>query len=269
MQAFPKDSVNNSLGGAGPVNPNINLAQFHGQGAEGYEDFSNSAPDGLGPRRPTSERSRSYNPGTRIDPVHGEETMGLGTSTFLEGAPASKTAIQRRESDAEAQLLQGGAGGAGGLQRKKSLAQKIRGMSNSRPANRTISPENALERTTSPTSPMSASGTRRNEKNSFFQDYDAAYEQKGARIAAQEELKTSGRARAPSSPRRGLGLERKVTNDSIVEGNEDAIANGSTNGIGIGRSTGTVKHGFLNRIKSVRGGRRARPVVPERKDTAP
>jgi len=36
----------------------------------------------------------------KVELVHGEESMGLGTSTFLEGAPASRTAIQKREVEA-------------------------------------------------------------------------------------------------------------------------------------------------------------------------
>lgn len=259
MQAFPKDSMNNTIGGSGPVNSGLNLAQFHGRGAEGYQDYGNSAGQVQEYRavRPThGERSMSsgFNPNTRVEPLHGEESMGLGTSTFLEGAPASRTAIQRRESEAEAQMLQGGV--AGGLQRKKSLAQKIRGMSNSRPSGRTTSPENILERNISPTSPMSAGGTAtKNERNPFFQDnYDAAYDQKGAKIAAAEEQ--VGRARAPSSPRRGLGLERRITNDGSIHEGNDEEANGSV------RTGG----GFLNRVKSLKGGRRTRP---ERKETAP
>jgi hypothetical protein len=254
MQAFAKDSMNNSLGGAGPIHSNINLAQFHGRGAEGYEDYGGNMPEYV-PRRPTEGHFSAH----AREALHGDETMGLGTSTFLEGAPASRNAIQRRESEVEAQMQ---AIGSGGLQRKKSLAQKIRGMNNSRsaPADRTTSPtENVLERTASPSSPMSAGGSRRTETNPFLQDYDAAYDQKGARIAAATELKNGGRARAPSSPRRGLGLERKVTHDgsgSAYENGEEGVGNGN------------VKQGFLNRVKSLKGGRRVRPGT-ERKDTAP
>lgn len=253
MKAFPKDSMNNALGGSGPVNSNIDLNQFHGRGGEGYADYGNSAPV----VRPGQERSMSFIATSRIEPVHGDESMGLGTSTFLEGAPASKTAIQRRESELDQQLGQVGTGG--GIQRKKSLAQKIRGMSTSRPRpdfGRTTSPENYLERTMTPTSPMStgapisAGGRGKvNEKNAFFQDYDAAYDQKGVKIAAAtEEVRAEkekvGRTRTASSPRRGLGLERKITNDVVsVGGGEEQKSGGG---------------GFLSRVKSLKGGRRNR-----------
>jgi hypothetical protein len=118
MQAFPKDSANNLIGGSGPVHKNIDFAQFHGRGAEGFTDYSTSgaaarpvepvvyesyagasAPIRAGPGiRPGIDRTSSFNPTARVEPVHGDESMGLGTSTFLEGAPASQTAIKRRES---------------------------------------------------------------------------------------------------------------------------------------------------------------------------
>ena len=50
--------------------------------------------------------------------VHGVESAGLGTSTFLEGTPAPKSAIEK----AAAEEAEDG----GGLVRKKSLVQKIK-----------------------------------------------------------------------------------------------------------------------------------------------
>jgi hypothetical protein len=54
----------------------------------------------------------------KTEPVHGVESAGLGTSTFLEGAPAPKSAIERAGLEEE---------DGGGLTRKKSLVQKITG----------------------------------------------------------------------------------------------------------------------------------------------
>lgn len=250
MQAFAKDSKNMSLGGAGPLRSKIDLAQYNGMEQEGYRDFARSTPGddyyGDAFKRPGVDRSVSFNPTSRIEQVHGDESMGLGTSTFLEGAPASRVAIQRRESEQEAALAVQG----GGLSRKKSLAQKIRGNLNQRiPGPRVQSPE---ERTTSPTSPISGGGAKKaNENNPFFQDYDQEYDKKGAKIqVAEEENNFKPRARAPSSPRRGLGLERKATNDST--------------GLGSGED-GKVGGGFLSRVKSLKGGRRTRP---ERRDVS-
>lgn len=276
MQAFPKDSANNALGGSGPVHKNIDFAQFHGRGAEGFTDYStsgannilaepepyagSSAPTRTGPGvRPGVDRTTSFNPTAKVEQVHGDESMGLGTSTFLEGAPASRTAIQRRESESD---QHGGVfGGGGGLGRKKSLAQKIKGISNSNRSagatGRVTSPEPVFGRRASPTSPiegqaLSAGGMRRlqekREKNPFFNDYDDAYEKKGARIQIaqeQSDAQGNGRSRALSSPKRaapGGMLERRVTND----------------GTGINDGESKSGGGFLSRVKSLKGGRRAR-----------
>jgi Pal1 cell morphology protein len=69
--------------------------------------------------RPTvGIRSTSFDPRLKTEPVHGVESAGLGTSTFLEGAPAPKSAIERANAEEE---------DGGGLVRKKSLVQKIKG----------------------------------------------------------------------------------------------------------------------------------------------
>lgn len=287
MQAFAKDSANNTIGGSGPVHKEINFAQFHGRGDEGFTDFAtsgavkpqaepgiefesyagSSAPLRRGPGvRPGIDRTSSFNPTSRVDPVHGEESLGLGTSTFLEGAPAARTAIQRRESENE-QIP--GMGNAGGLGRKRSLAQKIRGISNSNrggafagPPAKVTTPNGFYERTTSPTGPeevQSAGGMPKIKEtgNPFFNDYDDAYERKGQKIQIAEQQRRNGsigggedqinaRARAMSSPKRvpaGM-LERRVTNDGAVGGAAEPNGGGG---------------GFLSRVKSLKGGKRTRP----------
>ena len=274
MQAFPEGSANNVIGGSGPVNKNINIAQFHGHAPEGFTDFSTSgatnpvadpavfepytgatSPVKIGQNvRPEVDRTNSFDPTSLIEPVHGDESMGLGTSTFLEGAPASRIAIQRRESDAENQGFGAGAHIGGGLTRKRSLAQKIRGISNTNRNGgsriRMTSPE--FERTTSPIELVQSAGGIRGVQNSnpFFNDYDDAYEKKGARIQISEEQNRfaagGARSRAPSDPRRGFAgatLERRATGD----------------GIGVTEPENKASGGFLSRVKSLKGGRRARP----------
>lgn len=288
MQAFAKDSANNTIGGSGPVHKNLNLAQIHGRGDEGFTDFAtsgavkpqaepgvefesyagSSAPLRRGPGvRPGIDRTSSFNPTSRVDPVHGEESLGLGTSTFLEGAPAARTAIQRRESENEQMP---GLGNAGGLGRKRSLAQKIRGISNSNrggafagPPAKATGPNGFYERNTSPTGPgevQSAGGVHRirETKNPFFNDYDDAYERKGQKIQIAEQRQRNGsigggeeqinaRARAMSSPKRvptGGMLERRITNDAAISGAPEPSVGGG---------------GFLSRVKSLKGGKRARP----------
>ena len=258
MQAFPKDSANNVLGGSGPVNKNIDINQFHGRGAEGFTDFSTSGQanepvyepisSGIRGQRQGLDNGSSFNSTARVEPVHGDESMGLGTSTFLEGAPASRTAIKRRESESEPPTL----GSIGGLARKASLAQRIRGISNNRtnvgPSGRMTSPEPVYQRTVEPTSIGQVTGGTRTagENNPFFNNYDDAYEKKGARIQIAEDTRGDrmlGRARAPSSPMRGAALERRVTNDGAMGGDGEVKTGG----------------GFLSRVKSLKGGRRNRP----------
>ncbi|KAL8714165.1 MAG: hypothetical protein Q9220_001894 [cf. Caloplaca sp. 1 TL-2023] len=273
MQAFAKDSINNTLGGSGPVNKDLDLIQFHGHGAEGFTDYSTSGANnfaaepvpyaaasvpfhrGHGVQPGVDQRTISCNPTDRIEPVHGDESLGLGTSTFLEGTPAPRAAIERRESASDG--VNGG--GGGGLGRKRSLVQKIRGISNNnrnfdRPAGRVTSPDATYERTTSPTSPgevQSGGGMPKiRETKPFFDDYDGGYERKGQKIQiAEDQNRIEGggsRARAISSPKRapppGI-LERRVTHD----------------GAGPGADGEAKKEGFLSRVRSLKGGKRARP----------
>ena len=240
MQAFPKDSLNMQLGGSGPNNSKLNLEQIHGRGQEANLDFNGAAvPDADAEymRRPLPERSGSFNPTAKAEPVHGHESAGLGTSTFLEGTPASRAAIQRRESEqAAAERAM-----AAGLTRKKSLAQRIKSV---RPrvneTGRMTSPEPLP--LASPTSPLGSGRSEQNGANPFFKNYDQEYEKKGAQIAiAEEEAKNAGRARAPSSPRRGgLPLQRTVTAESTGPAPEESKSGGG---------------GFLSRVKSIKGGR--------------
>lgn len=237
MQAFPTGSANNTLGGSGPVNQKIDLDKYHGRGAEGFNDYAAS---GIAQHK----KQESFNPTDKVEQIHSEETHGLGTSTFLEGAPASQRALaQRRDSESEQQAL-----GGPGLGRKKSLAVRLRGLSRGgdMSGNRVVSPDARY----GPASPagvaQSAGGPSRTrygagqESNPFFEDYDDAYEKKGTQIRIAENA-NSGRARAPSSPR-PVGLSRSLTTESA--GMQDKQASGG---------------GFLNRMKSLKGGRRARP----------
>lgn len=283
MQAFPDGSANMNLGGAGPLHSTLDLNKIHGTGTEGYKDFGTGY-DASG-RRPDASRGLSFDPYARTEPVHGEETFGLGTSTFLEGAPASRKAIERRESELEAQ--QRAELAAGGIGRKKSIAQRIRGMSTGRPrplhaagsirspegryADRVngagaTSPEQASPPTLKPLPDQSQSAggpsrapvTLTDEKNPFESIYDEAYDKKMAEIkAAKEEKKeaVTGRARALSSPKKGVGfpLERRATTDTNEEG---APAAGMASGTETAPEAKSIGGGFLDRVKSLKGGRK-------------
>ncbi|KAI7207413.1 hypothetical protein KC333_g9433 [Hortaea werneckii] len=312
MQAFGADSMNMVLGGSGPLRSKLDLDKIHGTGVEGFTDYASTR----------KQDTNIVNPYERFEQVHGDATDGLGTSTFLEGAPASRRDQQRRESeDQDAMFAKAGMaagpsgggnnGGGGGLTRKKSLAQRFRGMSNTRKASGgnsgsagagglsldRRSPE-ARYNTNHPNTSLldsppradlppagqkavSAGGltrasTRDNEINPFDREYyDSAYEKKGAqiRIAEQQQERPSGgsRIRAGSSPRNAT-LTRSITADSAQQvsrgrrsdeegkgGATAAMGSGSGSGNGNGGGGG----GFLSRMKSIRGGRRARP---ERKE---
>ncbi|KAK2807815.1 hypothetical protein FQN49_008775 [Arthroderma sp. PD_2] len=255
MQAFPKDSRNMALGGAGPNNNKLDLNQIHGRGQEGYSDFSSGVGRGSGSAIPSSamkaDAAIAFNPTSQIEQVHSDISMGLGTSTFLEGTPASRAAIQRNETETDTQQA--------GLQRKKSLAQKIRGINNrSIGGGRVMSPEPLMQRRTSeaadnppryapPPPPPRATSSRRantNDKNPFFnQDYDDAYEMKSARIQNQQLIDTGdegylgGRPRATSSPRRMP--ERKESGDGMISPTAEDRENKAAGG-------------FINRVKSLR-----------------
>ena len=261
MEAFPANSANMALGGAGPLNSHIDLDRFHGRGEEAFDTF--------GGTRKTE--ANIVDPTKRGEYVHGTESTGLGTSTFLDGAPASRRDITRRDSDDKPTGLAPG----GGLSRKKSIAQRFRGMSNNRrgPGYETRSPEaryhqasnsndDAIEVSPPTHKAISAGGPARaakyhneNEVNPFDQDYENAYARKGAqiRIAEQERPSAQRNLSASSAIPTGsrLGLTRSITADSPRPGsNEGEKPSGGG--------------GFLNRMKSLKGGRRTRPERPER-----
>lgn len=243
MQAFPKDSLNNVLGGGGPLNKRPDHAAFLGNNdEEAFKDYSKGGSGGAVLEsyagRPVAPRSQSQVQSSisKIEPVHGDESLGLGTSTFLEGAPASRAAIQREAAAPD----------AGGLTRKKSLAQKIRGISNAR-REYGPGPQGRLsgEPRYSPTSPMYTPNgsryTKANETNPFFNEFEPNGSKKESITIVEPESK--GRMRAPSSTTTGrpVGerLERRVTTDSIGE-----------------EAQAPKPMGFLSRVKSLKGGPR-------------
>jgi hypothetical protein len=178
MSAFPLGSANNALGGSGPLNDKLDLDKIHGRGAEGFSDFGAAQ----------TKEAATFGPKEPADIVHGDESHGLGTSTFLDGAPASRTAIQQRESENQRAMADGGLG------RKKSIAQRIRGISQPRRdfegRPRIASPQARYGTAQSPNGPLTTGGSfasnKANESNPFFDDYDEAYEKKGTAITIKE-----------------------------------------------------------------------------------
>ncbi|PBP22399.1 Pal1 cell morphology protein [Diplocarpon rosae] len=244
MQAFPKDSLNNVLGGGGPLNKRPDHATFLGHnddeafkdyskgvaGANGYEPYNS---EGL----PSGKEANVQSATTRVEPIHGEESLGLGTSTFLEGAPASRAALQRRTSEQTSPTE------SGGLGRKKSLAQKFRGINNPRrdygASGRITSPEGIYSFET-----RTPGGTKMNESNPFFDEFSKGDDTRKESITFVEPERI-GRARAPSSPGRRFGdrLERRITDD----GSDPSMPPSTAPKLG---------GGFLSRVKSLKGGPR-------------
>ena len=268
MQAFPEGSANMALGGGGPLNSRIDLDRFHGRGDEGFQDYAAAR----------KQEPVYFNPKDRTEPIHGVESYGLGTSTFLEGAPASRKALERRESEDQAAMF-----ASGGLQRKKSLAHRLRGMSNTRPRPSDFrSPEARYRHSGPDTSPPvykqtpSAGGAQQayamdKEVNPFDSEYNAAFDKKGiphVRIADKPERPTqAGAARsfAPASPPKNSHLVRSITSDghprpppAMMGGGEDDHAR-MPSALGAGS-------GLLNRMRSLKGGPR-KPRPAERKNS--
>lgn len=256
MEAFPANSANMALGGSGPLNSRIDLDRFHGRGEEAFDTFASTT-------RKTD--ANIIDPTRRGDYVHGAESTGLGTSTFLDGAPASRRDMTRRDSEEKTSGLSAG----GGLSRKKSIAQRFRGMSNNRrtPDARYHQPsssnENAIEVSPPTNKAISAGGPARaqanyrneNEINPFDQDYENAYARKGAQIRIAEQDRPSATRNLSASSAipagQGRGLTRSITADNARPGSNEGEKPSSGGG------------GFLSRMKSLKGGRRTRP---ERKD---
>ena len=256
MHAFPAGSANNAVGGSGPVNKNIDVDAYAGRVTQGFTDFAASGTEKaepFGKKRSSVDQLDSFNPkGNEI--IHGVESYGLGTSTFLEGAPASKVDIERRENEAEmVPTLHHGP------TRSRSIAQRIRGLSQPR---RTLTENGRLTSPIdrygirSPRSPgayspagmgpsTSRSYVKGDERNPFFEEYRGSFDKKdaNARVSTAEytagdDIITVNRNRALSSPRKTL--ERRVTND---DGHNGEAKGG----------------GLLSRVKSLKGGKKTRP----------
>lgn len=224
MQAFPKDSLNMSLGGAGPLNANPDHATFMGVGnEEAFRDYSKGIKHRAG-------EPIIFDSSARGSIIHGDETHGLGTSTFLEGTPAARTTIARRQAE-QAQEADSG------LQRKKSLAQRIRHINKSQrefaPSGRLTNPEGFYSKR-SP-DPMPTSGG--SDNNPFFSEYSKGEES----ISVRPREQATSPSGPPAVPRRGSAgnaLERRATTE--------------------GPASEERPTGILGRMKSFKGGRKPR-----------
>ncbi|KAK3298452.1 Pal1 cell morphology protein-domain-containing protein [Chaetomium fimeti] len=232
MQAFPKDSLNNTIGGSGPLNARPDHAMFMGQqDDEAFMEWSRGSKD-----KASHKDTPVFDPLSRGSILHGDESLGLGTSTFLEGTPAARTAIQKREEEQKAEF------GSDGLQRKKSLAHRIRNMNRGgreyQPSGRGGNPEFGYGSRRSPSQGGPASASL-SERNPFFNEYGSG---KGEDEFTVQKIDSNGSRPSPASPGSGPSLERRSTTDAT--GGDDAQPKAS---------------GILGRMKSLKG-RRQRPA---------
>ncbi|KAI0397720.1 Pal1-domain-containing protein [Xylariaceae sp. FL0594] len=229
MNAFAKDSANNTIGGAGPLNRRPDHKLFMGQ-----EPHDTSMMYAAKPRKDGIEL---FDPKQRGEIEHGEETLGLGSSTFLEGTPAARTAIVRTQNESAQEAAEAGLG------RKKSVVQRFKSMKRG-PRDysdgRVYSPEAYYS--PRPSMPTGGSAT---ERNPFFAEFDKTEEQITVRRKDSD-------ATAPLTPPAiDHYLERRATTDATMDGPSDAQ----------GKQPGG---GFLSRVKSLKGGRRQRPEPPSK-----
>jgi hypothetical protein len=132
VAAFPVNGPNNTLDGVDYRRGNQNTEnRIMGRADnEAFEEFS----QGVQQKEQQEDQqdlplisdnsSGGFDPTVKSNPVHGSTTLGLGTSTFLEGAPAPKTVKVDQAGEAQQPLQQ-----QQQIKRKKSIVQRLRGNS--------------------------------------------------------------------------------------------------------------------------------------------
>ncbi|KAI0805510.1 Pal1 cell morphology protein-domain-containing protein [Xylaria sp. FL0064] len=240
MQAFAKDSANNTIGGAGPLNKRPDHKLFMGQEPHDASSMFAGVRD---PSRSKVHEMDLFDPKQRGDMEYGEQTLGLGSSTFLEGTPAARTAIARNQEESAQEAAEAGLG------RKKSVVQRFksikRGPRDYSDSGRVTSPEGYPGHSPRPSLP-SAGVT---ERNPFFTEYD-----KGEEHISVKRKDSDAMSPLTPPPVHGASLERRATTDATMDGPE-----------GQAKQAGA---GFLSRVKSLKGGRR-QPPQPPAKDMIP
>ncbi|KAL1837842.1 hypothetical protein VTJ49DRAFT_3315 [Mycothermus thermophilus] len=233
MQAFPEGSLNNTLGGSGPLNARPDHSAFLGHGEdEAFTEWSKSSRNGDKTEMPV------FDPLSRGAILHGDESLGLGTSTFLEGTPAARTAIQKREEERAAEALNEG------LQRKKSLAHRIRNIKGGNRDPRMAHPDYVARRSPSQSGPSSAGV---GERTPFFNEYGSGRNDEEAFTVRKTD--TNGSGGRDGTP----GLERRSTTDGITT----SLVDDREPPPPVPKPTG-----ILGRMKSLKGKRQRPPNPP-------
>ncbi len=230
MDAFPEGSLNNTIGGSGPLNARPNHAQFLGQqDDEAFKEWSQGVKDKSGP---VFDIARAH-------VLHGDESLGLGTSTFLEGTPAARSAIQSQQREEEERAAELPKTKGDGLKRGPSLRRPFAKRGFQASGDIPAMPHN---RSPSGNGPVSASAM---ERKPFFDDYGSGNGEDDFTVA-------NGSRASPASPRGGGGLERRSTTD------------------GTGGEQGQQKpKGLLGRMKSITGKKEPRRPPGSEADAVP
>lgn len=236
MQAFPKDSLNNSLGGAGPLNSTADHSAFMGNATdEAFRDYARGGKGANGMYPSSRTELPIFNP-VGQDIIHGDESHGLGTSTFLEGTPAARSAIVRRQAEQAQENMEGG------LQRKKSLAQRIRRVGGGPRDNGGRSVGEGGYSRISPEA-VGSGASNLSDNNPFFSEYNKGEE--GFSAKGRDDTRSPpNQAPTTRRPSAGLILERRSTTDATSALDDSAPPKPT---------------GLLGRMKSLKGGRRPRP----------
>lgn len=138
VMAFPADGPNNSIGGASAKKSTLNEVFGREEIDDDDDLYKSKAPNRviqsvngstatLDAIKPNANTVTQFDVKGKSHAVHGPTTEGLGSTTFLDGAPASKNAIR---DDIKQHVHQTR---TGGVQRKKSTSQRLQVHSNTEP----------------------------------------------------------------------------------------------------------------------------------------
>lgn len=187
VAAFPIDGPNNSVSGVDPnrdryANENVVMGRNDG---EAFQDFSVGKP--TRPLGRSQEAPSTFDATLKVNPVHGSSSAGLGSTTFLDGAPAPRPTYDAYQAQQQ------------GLGRKKSLAQRLRGGNGPGPA--------VTRRTSEPRSSTSPG------HSPVYGDRSSSIGIPATKVASPEVVSWASGERSPvedATPPKSNGLLRRV-----------------------------------------------------------
>lgn len=236
--AFAKDSTAMTMA-AGPPSQPVYFGD-HVNNAESFADYGGAI---LKTGRPgVGNRTASFDPTATIDPIHGHESVGLGTTTFLEGAPAGRAAmLMRTTSDNGARneaRPRATSEYSSGLGRKKSVLQKIRGAYKER----AMETQDHAYASSPPSSPHHQKATA-----SYFETAKEQVEIEDSKI---------NNIRIQLTDEGGTGASLPASTSVSSSSKLSPLYRPASNGPSSGGATGS--NGLIQRVKSLRVGGKKR-----------